>query len=59
MFVEKYIITLDADLQNPPEEIPKIIAKMDEGYDVVGTCRQNRHDPLFRKSSLSLCKQND
>lgn len=45
----KYIITLDADLQNPPEEIPKIIAKMDEGYDVVGTCRQNRHDPLFRK----------
>ena len=45
----KYIITLDADLQNPPEEIPKIIAKMDEGYDVIGTCRQNRHDPLFRK----------
>ena len=45
----KYIITLDADLQNPPEEIPKIFAKMDEGYDVVGTCRQNRHDPLFRK----------
>ena len=45
----KYIITLDADLQNPPEEIPKLIAKMDEGYDVVGTCRQNRHDPLFRK----------
>lgn len=45
----KYIITLDADLQNPPEEIPKIIAKMDEGYDVIGTCRQNRHDPYLEK----------
>ncbi len=44
-----YVITLDADLQNPPEEIPKLIAKMDEGYDVVGTYRQHRHDPLFRK----------
>lgn len=45
----KYVITMDADLQNPPEEIPKIIAKMDEGYDVVGTCRQHRHDPIYRK----------
>ena len=45
----KYIITLDADLQNPPQEIPKLIAKMDEGYDVIGTIRQNRHDPIFRK----------
>lgn len=50
----QYIITLDADLQNPPEEIPKIIAKMDEGYDVVGTCRQHRHDPLFRKVASRL-----
>ena len=31
------IITLDADLQNPPEEIPRLVAKADEGYDVVGT----------------------
>lgn len=50
----KYIITLDADLQNPPEEIPKLIAKMDEGHDVIGTCRQNRHDPLFRKVASRL-----
>lgn len=50
----QYVITMDADLQNPPEEIPKIIAKMDEGYDVIGTCRQNRHDPLFRKVASRL-----
>lgn len=50
----QYVITLDADLQNPPEEIPKLIAKMDEGYDVIGTCRQNRHDPLFRKVASRL-----
>ncbi|VEA76082.1 lipopolysaccharide modification protein [Salmonella enterica subsp. arizonae] len=34
------IITLDADLQNPPEEIPRLVAKADEGFDVVGTVRQ-------------------
>jgi undecaprenyl-phosphate 4-deoxy-4-formamido-L-arabinose transferase len=43
------IVTLDADLQNPPEEIPKLIAKMDEGYDVVATIRQSRQDAFFRK----------
>ena len=31
------VVTLDADLQNPPEEIPRIVAAIDEGYDVVGT----------------------
>ncbi len=44
-----FIITLDADLQNPPEEIPKLIAKMDEGHDVVGSYRHNRQDSLLRK----------
>ena len=44
------IVTLDADLQNPPEEIPKLVAKIDEGYDVVGGWRQGRmdHDSPFR-----------
>jgi len=43
------VITLDADLQNPPEEIPRLIAKMTEGnYDVVGTIRKGRKDSLFR-----------
>lgn len=41
------IITLDADLQNPPEEIPRLVAKADEGYDVVGTVWQNRQDGLL------------
>jgi undecaprenyl-phosphate 4-deoxy-4-formamido-L-arabinose transferase len=48
------IITLDADLQNPPEEIPRIVAKIDEGHDVVGTVRQNRQDPKFRKMASRI-----
>jgi undecaprenyl-phosphate 4-deoxy-4-formamido-L-arabinose transferase len=44
-----FIVTLDADLQNPPEEIPKIVAKLEEGYDVVGGVRQQRQDRFFRK----------
>lgn len=43
------VVTIDADLQNPPEEIPKLIAKMDEGYEVVGGYRQDREDSIFRK----------
>ncbi|HQZ68741.1 MAG TPA: glycosyltransferase [Planctomycetaceae bacterium] len=43
-----YVVTLDADLQNPPEEITSIVAKMREGYDVVGTVRQNRQDSFLR-----------
>ena len=42
------IVTLDADLQNPPEEIGALIAKMDEGYDYVGSIRRNRRDSIFR-----------
>jgi undecaprenyl-phosphate 4-deoxy-4-formamido-L-arabinose transferase len=43
------LVTLDADLQNPPEEIGKLVAKIDEGFDVVGSVRQDRQDALFRK----------
>jgi undecaprenyl-phosphate 4-deoxy-4-formamido-L-arabinose transferase len=43
------IITLDADLQNPPEEIVKLLAKMDEGHDYVGGVRSERHDNAFRR----------
>jgi undecaprenyl-phosphate 4-deoxy-4-formamido-L-arabinose transferase len=43
------IITLDADLQNPPEEIPRLVDKMNEGFDVVGTIRTPRHDSIFRR----------
>jgi len=48
------VITLDADLQNPPEEIPRLVAKAEEGYDVVGTVRANRRDSWFRKSASKM-----
>jgi undecaprenyl-phosphate 4-deoxy-4-formamido-L-arabinose transferase len=43
------IVTLDADLQNPPEEIGRLVEKMREGYDYVGTIRRHRQDDLWRK----------
>jgi len=43
------VVTLDADLQNPPEEIPRLVAKIEEGYDTVGGWREHRHDSWFRK----------
>src|SRR3954466_13997876 len=42
------IVTLGRDLHNPPEEIGKVIIKMDEGYDYVGGVRAERHDSWFR-----------
>jgi len=48
------VVTLDADLQNPPEEVPKLVSKMEEGYDVVGSVRKNRQDPLFRRIASKL-----
>ena len=42
------IVTLDADLQNMPEEIPMLLDKIDEGYDLVGGYRKERHDNIFR-----------
>jgi undecaprenyl-phosphate 4-deoxy-4-formamido-L-arabinose transferase len=43
------VVTLDADLQNPPEEIPKLLAAIEAGHDVVGGYRKNRQDTIFRK----------
>jgi undecaprenyl-phosphate 4-deoxy-4-formamido-L-arabinose transferase len=43
------IVTLDADLQNPPEEIGKLLAKMDEGHDYVGSIRRMRQDAAWRR----------
>ena len=48
------VVTLDADLQNPPEEIPKLVKKMETGFDVVGSIRLSRRDTLFRKMSSFL-----
>jgi undecaprenyl-phosphate 4-deoxy-4-formamido-L-arabinose transferase len=44
----KRIVTLDADLQNPPEDIGKLLAKMDEGYDYIGSIRRQRSDSWWR-----------
>ncbi len=43
------IVTMDGDLQNPPEEIPKLLKKLEEGHDVVGGWREAREDSLIRR----------
>jgi undecaprenyl-phosphate 4-deoxy-4-formamido-L-arabinose transferase len=43
------VVTLDADLQNPPEEIPRLIEAIDAGNDVVGGWREERHDHPYRR----------
>ena len=47
------IVPIDADLQNDPEDIPALLAKLDEGYDVVSGWRQNRKDHAFRRNFVS------
>jgi glycosyltransferase involved in cell wall biosynthesis len=63
------VVTMDADLQDDPGELPKLLAKLDEGYDLVGAWRTNRQDPVSKKwpsrlanftiSSLSGIQLND
>lgn len=48
------VVTLDADLQNPPEEIPRLVECMDKGYDVVGSVRVHRKDTLFRRIASAI-----
>ena len=51
------VITIDADLQNPPEEIKKIFQQFKKGFDYIGTVRRERNDSLFRKyASLAVNK---
>jgi glycosyltransferase involved in cell wall biosynthesis len=47
------IVPIDADLQNDPEDIPALLAKLDEGYDVVSGWRRDRKDHRFRRNLLS------
>ena len=44
----KYVITMDADLQDNPAEIPNLIAKLEEGYDLVSGWKRKRHDPISK-----------
>jgi len=48
------IVTLDADLQNPPEEIPRLLEKIHAGHDYVGGFRLNRQDSFFRTYASRL-----
>jgi len=50
------VVTLDADLQNPPEEIPKLLDKIREGFEVVGGVRHRRNDALARKALSGLVR---
>ena len=48
------LIPMDADLQNDPKDIGRLLAKLDEGYDVVSGWRQNRQDPAISRKLLSF-----
>lgn len=48
------IVTLDADLQNDPKDIPRLIEKMDEGYDIVSGWRYNRQDTFLNRRLPSI-----
>jgi len=48
------VVTLDADLQNPPEAIPSLVHTIESGYDVVGGWREDRQDSLFRKLASKI-----
>ena len=50
----EWVVTLDADLQNPPEEIPKIVEQLREGFDVVGSIRTPREDSFFRRMASRI-----
>ena len=47
------LISIDADLQNDPEDIPALIAKLDEGFDVVSGWRKERKDAAIRRNFVS------
>ena len=46
-----YVVTIDADLQDEPAEIPVLIAKIKEGYDVVSGWKKDRQDPVIKRWS--------
>ena len=48
------IVTIDADLQNDPADIPRLLHKLDEGYDVVSGWRRRRQDPFLQRRLPSL-----
>jgi undecaprenyl-phosphate 4-deoxy-4-formamido-L-arabinose transferase len=53
----RYVVTLDADLQNPPEEIGRLLAELDAGHDYVGTIRIERQDVAWRRYASRLVNE--
>ncbi|MBK8020915.1 MAG: glycosyltransferase family 2 protein [Chloroflexi bacterium] len=50
----EYVITMDADLQNDPRDIPQVLAKAKDGYDIVSGWRQDRKEPFFSRRVPSM-----
>jgi len=49
-----YVITMDADLQDDPREIPNLLKKLNEGFDLVSGWKKVRHDPFIKRHSSSF-----
>jgi len=45
----RYVVTMDADLQDDPDEIPNLVNRLKEGYDLVSGWKKVRHDPLLKR----------
>ena len=50
----KYVITMDADLQDDPVEIPRLIAQLETGYDLISGWKKKRHDPFIKRNTSKL-----
>ncbi len=48
------VITMDADLQDDPEEISRLIEKIDQGFDLVSGWKKKRHDPFFKRNTSKI-----
>jgi glycosyltransferase involved in cell wall biosynthesis len=47
----KYVITMDADLQDDPEEIPALVEKIEEGFDLISGWKKKRYDPFIKRNT--------
>ena len=50
----RYVVTMDADLQDDPEEVPALLKKLEEGYDLVSGWKKRRRDPLSRRLASKI-----
>ena len=50
----RFVITMDADLQDDPAEIPNLLAKLNEGYDLVSGWKKKRYDPFIKRNSSQI-----